>query len=60
MKKYSEYVSLDISDDGLAVLVNGLSDKLLNEFWPTIPDGPQKDEIKTRLEKNIYSALHVR
>ena len=59
MKKHSKYVPLEISDDGLASLVDGLSIKLLAEFWPSIPEGPQKEEIKSRLEKNIFSALNV-
>lgn len=57
MRKHKEYVSLEISGKKLDSLVNNLRDRLLNEFWAAIPDGPERRKIKTRLEKNILAAL---
>jgi len=60
MNKHKQYVALEISGKKLDSLVNNLRDKLLNEFWASVPDGPERRKIKTRLEKSIISAFENR
>ncbi len=57
MKRRSEYVPLEISGEKLDFFVAELREKLLNEFWASVPEGREKEEIKARIELNIYAAL---
>jgi hypothetical protein len=55
--RQEEYFPLIITGKKLDLFVSGLRDKLLQDFWSSIPEGPQKDAIRSRLEVNIISAL---
>lgn len=57
MNKQKEFVSLEISGEKLERMVSILRDKLLNDFWPNIPQGPERERIKSRLEESILSAF---
>ena len=57
MNRQKEYVSLEISGEKLERLVSILRDKLLDEFWPNISEGPERERIKSRLEESIISAF---
>ena len=57
MSKHEDYVALEISGKKLEGLINNLRDRLLNEFWAAVPDGPERRKIKARLEKSILAAL---
>lgn len=57
MNKHKEYVALEITGKKLDGLINNLRDRLLDEFWASVPDGPERRKIKTRLEKSIISAF---
>ncbi len=57
MNRQKDYVSLEISGEKLERIISSLRDRLLNEFWPNIPEGPERDEIKSRLEESILSAF---
>lgn len=57
MSKHKEYVTLEISGKKLDGLIGNLRDRLLNEFWAAVPDGPERRKIKARLEKSILSAF---
>ncbi len=57
MNKQRDYVSLEISGEKLERIISGLRDRLLNEFWPNIPEGPERDKIKSRLEESILVAF---
>ncbi len=57
MQKREPIVALEISGDKLEQVVGDLRDNLLNEFWHHLPEGHEKNEIKSRLEKNILLAL---
>ena len=57
MKKRSQFVPLEISGSELEAFVYKLKEKLYSEFWSEPEQNPQKDEIKARIEKNIYSVL---
>jgi len=59
MKKYEKYVPLEITNDCFDNIVHGLEEKILSEFWPGLPDGPQKDKILERIRQNIGSALGI-
>jgi hypothetical protein len=56
-KRQDEYFPLIITGEKLDRFVSELRDKLLQDFWSSIPDGPQKNAIRSRLEVNIISAL---
>jgi hypothetical protein len=58
MNKRQQFVELELSGEKLDSLVSGLRDKLLGEFWAHIPEGDYRDQIKLRLEKNIFAALN--
>jgi len=55
--KHTEYVALEITGKKLDGLVTSLRDHLLNEFWASVPDGPERRKIKERLEKSILAAF---
>lgn len=57
MNKQKEFVSLEISGEKLERMVSILRDKLLDEFWSNIPEGPERERIKSRLEESILSAF---
>jgi hypothetical protein len=57
MNKQKEFVSLEISGEKLERMVSILRDKLLDEFWSNIPEGPERERIKSRLEVSILSAF---
>jgi hypothetical protein len=57
MSKRQPFVELELSGERLDTLVYSLRDKLLNEFWAHVPEGVYRDEIKSRLERNILAAL---
>jgi len=57
VNKHKEYVALEITGKKLDGLINNLRDRLLDEFWASVPDGPERRKIKTRLEKSIISAF---
>lgn len=57
MNRQKEYVSLEISGEKLERMVSILRDKLLDEFWSNIPEGPEREKIKSRLEESILSAF---
>ena len=57
MNRQKDYVSLEISGEKLERIISSLRDRLLNEFWPNIPEGPERDKIKSRLEESILSAF---
>jgi len=57
MRDDHQYVGLEFSDDNLDKLVLELRQKLLREFWPDIPEGEYKEQIKARLEVSILGAL---
>jgi len=57
MSKHEDYVALEISGKKLEGLINNLRDRLLNEFWSAVPDGPERRKIKARLEKSILAAF---
>jgi hypothetical protein len=57
MNKRETYVELELSGERLDSLVSALRDRLLDEFWGHVPEGAQRDEIKARLERNIFSAF---
>ena len=57
MNRQKDYVSLEISGEKLERMVSSLRDRLLNEFWPNIPEGPEREKIKSRLEKSILVAF---
>ena len=59
MEKHSKYVTLEIAGERLDSFIRELRDKLLHEFWSSIPDGVEKEKIRSRIEKNIYSALGI-
>jgi len=60
MQKHKDFVTLELSGKKLDSLVHNLRERLLNEFWSTVPDGPERRKIKTRLEKNILAAIDHR
>ncbi len=60
MKKHADFVPLEISGDDLEDFVANLRDKLFKEFWSDIADDSKKELIKSRLTKNIVSALKSR
>jgi len=53
MNKRQDYVPLELSGDKLNNIVGQLRDKLLDEFWPGIPNDDKRRQISDRLEKNI-------
>ncbi len=57
MNRQKDYISLEISGEKLERIVSILRDKLLNEFWSNIPEGPERERIKSRLEESILSAF---
>ena len=57
MVKQKEYVPLEISGERLKRIVNSLRDRLLGEFWSDLPEGPEREKIKSRLEESILSAF---
>jgi len=57
MSKHEDYLALEISGKKLDGLISNLRDRLLNEFWATVPDGPERLKIKERLEKSILAAF---
>ncbi|MEE9554061.1 MAG: hypothetical protein V3W18_07150 [candidate division Zixibacteria bacterium] len=57
MKKHKDFVTLELSGQKLDSLVFNLRERLLSEFWSTVPDGPERRKIQTRLEKNILAAI---
>ncbi len=57
MNRQKDYISLEISGEKLERMVSILRDKLLNEFWSNIPEGPERERIKSRLEDSILSAF---
>ncbi|UCE67538.1 MAG: hypothetical protein JSU85_05870 [Candidatus Zixiibacteriota bacterium] len=57
MKKHVKYVPLEISGSELEAFVNNLRDKLYQEFWPETEENSRKEEIKSRIEKNVYAVL---
>ena len=57
MNRQKDYVSLEISGEKLEKMVSILRDKLLDEFWSNIPEGPERERIKSRLEESILSAF---
>ena len=58
MNKQRDYVSLEISGEKLERIVSALRDRLLDEFWFDVPEGPEREEIRSRLEESILSAFH--
>lgn len=56
-KHQDEYFPLIITGEKLDRFVSELRDKLMEEFWASIVEGPRKDAIRSRLEVNIISAL---
>ncbi len=57
MKKHGKYIPLELSGSELEELVTRLRDRLFLEFWSETEEDSKKDEIKTRIEKNIYAVL---
>jgi hypothetical protein len=57
MNKRQPFVELELSGEKLDTLVYSLRDKLLGEFWAHVPEGAYRNEIKSRLERNIMAAL---
>ena len=57
MKKRADYVPLELSGAELDRFVANLRDKLFSEFWSDYGGSPGEKVIKSRLEKNIYSAF---
>ncbi len=57
MKKHVKYVPLEISGSELEVFVDNLRDKLYLEFWSETEGNSKKEEIKSRIEKNVYAVL---
>ena len=57
MKKHSAFVPLELSGAELETFVNELRDKLYSEFWSETDENSKREEIKSRIEKNIYSVL---
>ncbi len=57
MNREKDYVSLEISGEKLERMVSILRDKLMNEFWSNISEGPERERIKSRLEESILSAF---
>jgi hypothetical protein len=57
MNKREKYITLELSGDNLDKFVVDLREKILTEFWPKIPDGDDREMIKSRLEKSILNAL---
>lgn len=57
MNKREKYITLELSGDNLDRFIRDLMEKILTEFWPKIPDGDDREMIKSRLEKSILNAL---
>jgi hypothetical protein len=57
MKKHLKYVPLEISGTELNTFVNRLIDRLYHEFWSENEEYAKKEEIRLRIERNIYSVL---
>ena len=57
MKKHLKFIPLDISGPELEIFVNSLIDRLYSEFWSDTEDYSKKEEIRSRIEKNIYAVL---
>ena len=57
MKKRADFIPLELSGAELDQFVIKLRDKLFTEFWPDFTGGPEEAGIKSRIEKNIYSAF---
>jgi len=59
MKKHSAFVPLELSGAELENFVNKLKNKLYLEFWSETDENSKSEEIKSRIEKNIYSVLET-
>ncbi|UCC80054.1 MAG: hypothetical protein JSW64_01470 [Candidatus Zixiibacteriota bacterium] len=57
MKKHAKYIPLELSGSELEELVTRLRDRLFLEFWSETEADSKKEEIKTRIEENIYAVL---
>lgn len=57
MNKRMDYVPLELSGDKLNNIVGQLRDKLLDEFWPGLPNDDKRRQISDRLERNILASF---
>lgn len=57
MKKHVKYIPLELSGSELEELVSRLRDRLYQEFWSENETDSKKEEIITRIERNIYAVL---
>jgi hypothetical protein len=57
MKKHSAFVPLELSGAELEDFVTELKTKLYLEFWSGDEENSEMEEIKSRIERNIYSVL---
>lgn len=57
MNKRQDFVTLELSGDKLNNIVGQLREKLLDEFWPGIPNDDKRRQISDRLEKNILASF---